>query len=329
MSLSNRTFGWLRDGIGNLDAAQEIESQLGVFTFGTKFYVNPDASNASDNNLGTSKEEPLSTVLAAYNKTTSGAHDIIYLSANSAHTISATLAVSKSRVHFVGTGGGGRWEGQRTRFESTITTGTGIAQVTVTGVGCTFHNIKFRDTSTNSTNVFAVADGGEFTMFENCSFEKDEDLNQTGAAELLCNGDTSLYRDCSIGNGIYIVSVARANILFTRVTIAGKVARSVRFVGCLIENKTSATTSLHAKATTNDIERHCIFDDCIFWTAVLSTATQADSFGIASALTDGMILLKNCVQLNVTDYCATGLGVYHNSPAAAAEGGEAILVADT
>ncbi len=327
-SLTSRTFGWLEAGIGNRKAAREIETNLGGFiTYGTFFYV--DADNGNDLNSGLTSIDAKKTVLAAYNLTTSGAHDVIYLSANGAHAIAATLAVSKSRVHFVGTGGGGRWEGQRSRLEATITTGTGIAMVVVTGNGCTFHNIKFRDTSTNSTNIHAVADGGEHSIFRNCAFEKDEDLGVAGACELMCNGDTSLYVDCSIGNGIYTVSGTRACINFTGGLISGKKARSVRFVGCLIENKTSATTTLHVKATIADIERHCIFDDCIFWTAVLSSATQADSFGIASALTQGMVLLKDCVQINVTDYCATGLGVYHNQPAAAAEGGEAILVADT
>ena len=67
MGWSSETFGWLRDGIGNLKAAREIEDSIGAFTFGTKYYVatTSEVSNASDDNVGTSPREALATISAA------------------------------------------------------------------------------------------------------------------------------------------------------------------------------------------------------------------------------------------------------------------------
>ena len=325
MSVSANLRRRLAVALADTGARDELVSSLGFFTFGQVFYV--DADNGNANNSGLSTDQALKLVSEAEALMTSGNHDVVVMSANAAHAIASTLAVSNNRVHFVGTGGDGRWEGQRTRWEATITAGSGIAMLVITGTGCTFTNIKFRDTSTNSTNIFCVADGGESTVIRNCAIEKATDLDQDTASEFLCNGDTSLYVDCSFGNGIYITNATRAIVRFTRETIAGKVARSVRFVGCLLESKTADATSIHCLATVNDIERHCIMEDCIFWSSVLSTATQTAVFGVASALTDCMVLLKDCTVLNITGVCATSLGVYTNSSAPAAAGTEAILVA--
>ena len=315
----------LRYALASEAARDQLMSQIGFVTFGTDFYV--DADNGNDNNDGLSPDTGFKTVLKGYDATTSGNHDIVWMSGNAAHAIATELAISKSRVHFVGTGGNGRWEGQRTRWEMGVTTGSEIAIVQNTGVGNTFSNIKMRSTDTNTSSLYTFADGGEFTILHNVSLEHDSLLTTDACSELLANGDTSLYVDCSFGNLIYLVNATRAVVLFTRETITGKVARSVRFIGCSFFNKTADATSSHVTATTNDIERSAIFENCIFWTAVLSTATQTVVFSIASALTDGMVLLKDCAVLNVTGVCATSLGVYTTSPAPAAAGTEAILVA--
>ncbi|KKM05864.1 hypothetical protein LCGC14_1749820 [marine sediment metagenome] len=57
MTLTPRTFGWLRDGLGNARAAREIENHLGIGQIGEIFYTDPVASSASDTNTGTSPLE--------------------------------------------------------------------------------------------------------------------------------------------------------------------------------------------------------------------------------------------------------------------------------
>ncbi len=293
-------------------------------TFGTVYFV--DADNGSDGYRGKSVKRAFKTVQKALDTVTTDKHDVIVLSGVAAHAITDELTITKNRIHFVGLGGGSRYMGQRTRFEMGVTTGTAIAIVKNTGVGNTFTNIKFRSTDTLAASLYAFADGGEFTQCTNCSFEKATDLNQITAAELLANGDTCYYKNCTIGNMIYEVSVARACILFTQGKIAGKVARDTIFEDCFILNKTSATTAVMGKATTSDIERLCIFKNCTFASAKTGSATMALVFGIASALTDGEIILQDCVVQNITNVAVNTAGVYTNSPTPVANATETVAV---
>lgn len=295
-------------------------------TFGKSYFV--DYDHGADTNDGLSMDTAKKTVLAAYNCTTTNKHDVIYLSAYSAHPIASELTVSKNRVHFVGLDpAGGRYMGQRARLEMGVTTGTGIALLNVQGNGCSFTNLKFVSTDTLASSVFAVADGGEYTVFRNCHFDKQTDLDQAAAGDLLCNGDMSQYFGCYFGNNTTSLSSTRGNVLFTRETISGKVARDVIFEDCIFTHRESATTAVHIKMTANDIERMCLFKNCIFWNDVLSSATQALVFGVAAALTDGMVLLKGCVTINVTDTCATSKNVWTHSAAASTTGDDAVLTA--
>lgn len=310
MSLTARTFGWLRDGLGNLAAAREIEDNLGPFTFGTIFYV--DANNGNDLNDGLSQTQAKKTVLAAYDLTTSGAHDIILMSANSAHVFTAQLDVSKNRVHFVGAGGGTRYMGQRTRWTMGVTTGSTIALLKVTGVGCTFTNIKMTSADTLSTSLYCVADGGEFTQFTYCWFEKNTDLDQAGAAELLCNADTGFYKNCTIGNGIYTVAAARQNVLFTREKITGKVARDVIFEDTIFMSRCNDSAFVNCRVTNNDVERLFLFKNCTFVAVKTSPASQADVFGIAVALSDARAVLQGSTIVDNIGEVASTAGVFSN-----------------
>ncbi len=293
-------------------------------TFGTTFFV--DVANGSDGFDGlsmtaTGGSGPKATVLAAYNATTSNNHDVIVMTGAGAHVFTDELLVSKNRVHFVGLGGGSRYLGQRTRWTMGVTTGSAIALLQVTGVGCTFSNIKMTSSDTLSTSLYCVADGGEFTQFSNIWMEKDTDLNQTTAAELLGNGDTSYYKNCTFGNGIYTVTVARQNVLFTRETISGKVARDTIFEDCIFLSRCNSTTFVNVRATTNDLERLTLFKNCTFQAVKTSPSTQAEAFGIASALTDSEIILQNSVTQNITNIATATSGVYTNQPAGADLGG--------
>ena len=125
-------------------------------SFGDYYFV--DANDGSDGSHdGRSMKEAFKTVKKAYDATVSNNHDVIVLSAVSAHAIAAEIIVSKNRVHFVGLGGGSRYIGQRTRFELGVTTGSGIGIIQNTGVGNTFTNIKFRSVDTLASSIFAFA----------------------------------------------------------------------------------------------------------------------------------------------------------------------------
>jgi len=333
--LSADTKRRLEVGLASTAAAAELLSSTGITTFGKIFYVNADSdanSVAKGNDTvhdGLSMDKPFATLSKAYDAVTSNNHDVIIMSGSTAHTITSPLTFSKNRFHIISADPAWslRQMGQRTRITSAMSTNANKAPITITGVGVTLHGLKITSSDTAATSVFGLADGGEFTILDRCWIEKDTDLDQTGAAELLCNGDTSTYINCTFGNCIYTTSVARQNVLFTRETITGKVARDVMFYGCFFQNRTSATTFVNLRATTNDIERVAYFKECVFWSAKTSSATQAVVAGIASALTDAEILLHGCAVQNITDVCATALGVYTTSPSPSTTGTESVLVA--
>lgn len=310
----------LKFALKSSSLSDEMESALGPLTFGTVFYVDP--TNGSDNYNGRSMDKAFATIETAYAAVTSGNHDVIVLSANAAHAITTPETWSKSRFHVVGTGfRDGAPMGQRSRITSAQTSGSHVAPIVITGVGVTLNNLKITSSDTNAASVYGVADGGEFTIMRNVWIEKDTDLDQTGAAELLCNADTPAYLNCTFGNMIYQASVARQSVLFTRETITGKVARDVTFKDCTFQSFATSATFVNCRATTNDIERMAWFKDCLFASKKGST-TQDEAFGIASALTDAQVALHNCMTINITNIATASSGVFSNQPNSASLGGK-------
>lgn len=285
-------------------------------TFGTSYFV--DSDNGSDSFDGLSMKVnggsgPFETYLKAYNTVTDNNHDYIFMSGISGHTVTTTIDWTKNLVHTVGLPISSRLMGQRSRVEMDDTaTGTGVAIVQNTGKGNSWTNIKFRSTDDQANSIYAFADGGEFTEMNFCSFEKDEDLSVSGAAELLCNADSPIYRSCTFGNGIYTIAAARQNILFTRETVGVKVARDVHFEDCIFMSRCNDSAFVNVRATTNDIERLALFKDCTFLAVKTSPASQADVFGIASALTDARIILQGSTIVDNIGEVASVAGVFSN-----------------
>ena len=298
---------------------------------GKIIYVNP--TTGSNGNKGTSMDKPVSTIAYAYTLTSSNNHDVIVLSATSGHSASDQLSVTNSRTHFWGMDAVGRYYGQRTRWTMGLTTGSAIAVVKNTGVGNTFSNIKFDSSDTLTTSIYAFAEGGEYTVIENCEIYKSSDLGTATAAELLMNGDSAHVRNCTIGSLVNQVTAARTNVLLTRETITGKVCRDVTIENCLFWLKSSSATASHIHATTaTDVERMLLVKDCTMVVAKTSSGTVGDAVIIDSALTVGQILLHNTCNLNSTAIATTGnVGVFYYGPEIATTGtaGNPVSVSDS
>lgn len=298
---------------------------------GKVYFVNP--TTGSDGNKGTSMDKPFASISAAYSAATSNNHDVIVLSASSAHVPTDELTVSKNRLHFWGMDAVVRdyGYGSRSRVTMGVTTGTAIAIVQNTGVGNTFSNIKFDSSDTLSTSLYSFAEGGEYTIISNCEIYKSTDLNQATAAELLMNGDSALVTGCTVGSLANQVTAARTNVLLTRTTIAGKVARDVTFKDCLLWQNTTSATACHFHATTaTDVERMFLIDNCMMYSAKLSTATMGDAIIVDTAQTEGNIIVKNSFS-NATAIGTTGsVGILYAGYAvgAAATAGNMVAVTD-
>lgn len=91
MSLSGTSFGWLRDGLGNLAAAREVESQLVAHGRGTVWYV--DTVNGADSGSfdGRSWTQPFKTMAHAFTQVAS--NDVIYVRGDVREEAEAPLGV--------------------------------------------------------------------------------------------------------------------------------------------------------------------------------------------------------------------------------------------
>lgn len=303
-----------------------------VPTFGRVFVVmNPDDTDEENfqRMQEVMKADPngrvrFYTSLSSANAATeSNNNDVIVLDGNSTHILTEMLTVSNNRVHFIGMDwlmGIKRNKGQSTKVSLRVTTAaTDIATIKVTGGRCSFRGIKFVNENTVAEGIYCFADAGEYTYVEDCEIYKSTDFDVTGAAELLGNGDSSIYKNCYIGTTVTAVSgaVIRPCVLFTNVV--GQ-ARDVEFYDCVFARKFGNTANRFVYgAAANSVERECLFENCKFWGAALSTAIPAQNVAFGSALTDGSVLLNNCTSIAAGTAMSTTTGVFVNGPVPAAD----------
>ena len=150
---------------------------------------------------------------SAYAAAESNNNDIILLDGNSTHKVAAAIAWSKNRIHVFGMDGGGRLFAQGAKVESTIAAGDAYVMA-VTGTRNTFENIKFIQADTDAAAITCVQDGGEGTVFRNCSFvfgtATNLDGTETTSYEFVAGGDSCLYENCLFGTSTLAGDGARA-----------------------------------------------------------------------------------------------------------------------
>lgn len=301
-------------------------------TFGKYIFVNPDATGNADGKTMKTAFRNMDAVIAS----TTGAirtnrHDVVLMHAQSAHTTSSgtdtEFTLTKNRIHFVGLGGGSRYLGQRTRWTMGVTASSGgaIAVVQNTGVGNTFTNIKFDSADTESTSLYAFADGGEYTQLTNCEVVKGNVLlSDTGRASILANGDSAYYKNCAFGSLVYQVTAKNTVMQVTREKISGKVCRDTVVEDCLfLINTTSTDSSLVHGDNANDAERMLLFKNCGFLNNVLSTADPDQAVEFDATQTTGSVIADNCWSLNCTAFSTTA-GVFSATSIKSVTGPEAL-----
>jgi len=309
MSLTNFPNGISSYGIPVLN---NLPVALGAGGLGKIYYV--DATNGSDGNTGREPSAAFKTVAKALSVVTSNNHDVVVLSANSGHAVTAMLDISKNRVHFIGLDGRtGFGMGARARVTMGVTTAaTDIAVMKNTGVGNTFTNIKFDSSNTVAESLYTVAEGGEYTVYNQCEFYKSTDLDGTAAAEVLNNGDSTQWIRCTFGSTANIIAddKIRPNMLLTA-TLSGKKMRDNIIDQCLFLVKSAGTEAVRIYgANATDVERMLLVKDSIFLSNSLGAATPAHAVGFGAAQTQGSVILKDCTSVDHTVMAEASVGIY-------------------
>jgi len=304
-----------------LDANIALSKILGggVLGAGRIMYVAPSTSASYAYWQGKVNSSDLyTTVAAAYADAVTGRNDIIVLSPDT-HTVTAMLNVSKNRVHFVGADlRDGVGMGARAKISMGVTTAaTDIATMQNTGIGNTFTSIKFLNSNTVAQGIYCVAEGGEYTVYKNCEFYKSTDLDVTGAAEILNNGDSAQWLNCTIGSSANELSgaVIRPCMLVTAV-LSGKKCRDNVMLDCVLLRKSGNVANRFIYgANATDVERMFYIDRTLFFSNPLGAATPAVGVDFGAAQTEGAVVLgAGCSSVDVTVLGATGEGVYVLAP---------------
>lgn len=300
-----------------------------VGTFGNVFIVlsSSDSSKSKFQHLQeTFRNDPdgrvrfFTDVAAAYDAMVSNNNDVMVLDGDTEHALSAMLTISKNRVHFVGLDyllGDRRKYGQSTKITLTAPgAATDVFMIKNLGVRNSFKGIKFTNSATVTENVAAFGEGGEYTVFRNCEFYDSTKLTSDTHAELVQNGDSTQFFDCTIGSLADSVTgdKIRPAILLTKGTVgAGLVSRDVLFDGCKLWKNAGGTTTAFVKGAATDVERVMEFHDCAFIANVLG-AQPAVAIDVAT-LTVGQIILTGDTFASECTKIATATGVLNATPA--------------
>jgi len=309
----------LKAGIASDGTNIDISGNLTVLgmpiagsVFGNIYFV--DYRNGLDTNNGDTRDTAFKTLSAAISAVTTNNNDVIFIDGDSTVVETSMITLSKNRVHIVGCNGPAGHYGAGAKVSLGVTTAaTDIATFKNTGVRNTISNVKFMNSNTVAEGLYCVVEAGEYTRYFNCEFYKSTDLDVTGAAELVANGDSTMYYNCTIGSSANAISgaIVRANVLFTKGIVSGKVARDNWFEGCILWRRSSNVANRFVYgANATDIERFCVFKSCFFGNAKNASAVPAQNVAFASALTVGEVLLWDCVSMNAATAMSTTTGVF-------------------
>lgn len=270
-----------------------------VFVVADTAYPNVDEIEALYRPDQSSQSEVryFSTLKAAYDATVSGRNDVIILSANSSHTLTEMLTVSKNRVHIWSADHlVGRSQDQRCRVQLGVTTAvTDVAAIKVTGNGCSFKGIKFINSNTLAQSITCFYDlSPNGLLVENCSIHSlgSAQLTAVTGSALKLEGDGSTYKNCQIGADTILNTVAN-QVVDLRATAAK--AKRVQFVDCHFYTYSSASTHVFVRAAAGSIERYVTFKNPMFsaytgagaTTLAVAIASAADADGIIHVLGGG------------------------------------------
>jgi hypothetical protein len=270
-----------------------------------------DYGKGSDQNDGLTWATAFRTYSKAIDEAKTNNNDIINLNGISTIIEAAMVTLSKSRIHTIGWNGMLGHYGQGAKISVGVTTAaTDIATFKNTGVRNTFTGIKFINENTVAEGLYSVAEAGEFARYFNCELYKSTDLDDADAAELLLNGDSAMFYDCTIGSSANETGNIRANVLVTAI-LDGKKCRDTYFENCIFLGKADDTDKVFVYgANATDVERMFLMNRCKFFNNPLSAGTPAHAVGFGAAQTEGAVVLEDCISVDCTVMAEASRNIY-------------------
>lgn len=300
---------------------EDLAGMIGLPHVGNIFYV--DAGNGNDStNSGTSQNDALKTVAAAYAKMTADQDDVLVIASESSTgrtSESAVVTWAKRRTHIIGNGPA-RTVNSRNGI-GVYASNTASAFV-ISATNCSFNNISFA--AFGDTDVMVEITAGNNT-FNNVHFQgiaNTTPAGETGARSILITGaGENEFNNCTIGVDTVTRSVANASLELT-----GSCARNI-FRGCIFPIYTSSADALFVKADTgNCTERFLIFEDCIFNNADTGSSTTMTIAMDLSSTGNGTVFLKDSYAKGCTDWTNTFNNLFVTMPLADTDEGGLVKI---
>ena len=238
----------------------------------------------------------------AVNATVPGRNDVIILTNDSSHVLTASqyssvptaMTIATNRVHLMSVDyvlGVRERSDQRTKITLTDISGSSTALLTITSSGFTAQGIKFINSSTTATSLGVVSDQStDGVVFDCCTFEHNGSAYLTSASGYIidCSNDTSEYTNCTISDNTAQETSAGTSVLFSQ---AGSTAEQrVQFKNCLFEKwaGTAGATFVKKSASTS-ISRYALFEECTF----LNFGTQITYGVVGTSSGQPMVFIRS------------------------------------
>lgn len=278
---------------------------------GKTYYVDPKFG--SDGNPGT-REQPLRTLLAAYNNLRDGYGDGIKLLSyvtddDSTLVLDAPFTWSKSNCFLEGLCAPAA-TGKRARIASLASASIGVL-FTVSGHANRFENIAFVHAASANIDQTCVSVSGNQNVFINCHVAGMAHSTPAGRANsrsLIISGSDTLFKQCVIG----VSSVAR-NAGNAEVGFTGGAARTI-FDGCVFLSRCNSSGAGHVFATfaSGSIAEYVLFRGCLGVNVRWAGGGTAMTFALGKTINDvggvivveGSQFLANDLANNTTDIYA-------------------------
>ena len=296
-------------------------------TNGEIFWVVEDSDTDYNVLLQRYPKNVFTTLTDAYNAAVTNRNDVIFLSGNSTHSITAGIAWTKGRIHVIGLDGGDRLVQQGAKVQL-ATAATTAYVVKVTGVRNTFRNCKFIQAATAATGLHVMEEGGEGNLYDHCSFTFGvvDNLDLTTATEVLSGSDSATYRKCLFGTETLLTSAARTVFTIDQVTASQEFKSNLMEDCTFLISSSSASAVLLGVVATTDVLFTNLFKNCIFMASLDSAGGVAITNAVQSigSLVKGTLNFYLCAAFYCTYFCNTLTAqVMTYGPATSAQAGEA------
>jgi len=282
---------------------EDMAGMMGLPYVGNIWYVDPNAGSDTANS-GTSQNDALATVKAAYDKCTSGKHDVVFIvptGGTGRTTEAAAITWAKRFTHLVGMAAPTTMT-PRAGMNFTLTAATTTFQFVVTENGCIFKNVVFNQGVADSYALVHV-NGGDYNYFEGCHFSGIANATAADSANARCVkltgvGET-VFNDCTFG--VDSVASTAANNLLEIGAVGNGSARNI-FNHCRFLRLADAAAPFFVSiGDEGDIDRFVLFDHCLFHNAVHSGATTMTVGIDCTANLGGSVILWDSWMVGVTD----------------------------